>query len=397
MRVFVTGIGITSAIGNNVTENLDSLRAGRSGIGTALHFDSKYAELLPFGEVKMSDEELERELGDELKANLKGCTRTDLLAFKAFQEAISQHDASQIAGSETALISASTVGGMCLTDQLYRDANLQTPSSIHTDYYSASDHNLALAKAFRITGICNTFNTACSASANAIAYGARLIKSGRVKRAIVGGVDSLAKFTVNGFNALTILSESPCKSFDAARNGLNLGEAAAFLVLEGEDLAKKDKILAELKGYGNANDAHHASALSEEGDGVIAAVQSALEDAQLTSSEISHINMHGTATENNDYCELKGCIDIFKKLPPFCSTKTFTGHTLGAASAVEAIYTIFSIKHQELYPNLNFSAPIAPFNVEPIISYTPNYPVHHVLSNSFGFSGNCSSLIFSKV
>ena len=392
MRIFVTGIGITSAIGNNVAENLNSLRAGKTGIGKANFFDSRYADLLPFGEVKLSNKALEA----ELQLNLKGSTRTELLAFKAFREAIAEYSSQEIQGNQTALISASTVGGMCLTDQLYRDANLKTPSSIHTDYYSAADHNIAIAKAYGISGICDTFNTACSASANAIAYGSRLIKSGRAKRAIVGGVDSLAKFTVNGFNALTILSEAPCKSFDADRNGLNLGEGAAYLVLEGENTIGDKTKLAELSGHGNANDAHHASALSEEGSGVIAAIAAALESASLKPEDISHINMHGTATENNDWCELKGCQEVFKAVPPFCSTKTYTGHTLGASSAIEAVFSILSIQHQELFPTLNFRTPIEPFGLKPITAHETAVTIKHVLSNSFGFSGNCSSLIFSQ-
>jgi 3-oxoacyl-(acyl-carrier-protein) synthase len=230
---------------------------------------------------------------------------------------------------------------------------------------------------------------------NAIILGCRLIQSGRAQRAIVGGVDSLAKYTVNGFNALSILSKQPCRSFDADRDGLNLGEAGAYLVLESEELALK-KQYCRIRGYGNSCDAYHASALSDEATGVKTAIQLALIKADIDASQIDFIHTHGTATQNNDLVESRGMKEIFKeKLPPFISTKTYTGHTLGAAGAVGAIYTALALANQEIYPSLYFTKPTEE-NLVPNTRYQ-SMPLHYALTSAFGFGGNCSSLILEHV
>ena len=191
----------------------------------------------------------------------RSLTRTDLLAFKAFKEAVESAGLSpeEISSPDTAFVSASTVGGMCLTDQLYKDSNLLTNDSEYLDSYSCSAHANRIVERYQIKGPVDVINTACSSSANALMHGARLIRSGRAKRAIVGGVDSLSKYTVNGFNSLQILSSDRCKPFDSERDGLNLGEGAAYLVLERADERKGKKASAQLVGYGNSNDAYHTS------------------------------------------------------------------------------------------------------------------------------------------
>jgi 3-oxoacyl-(acyl-carrier-protein) synthase len=285
---------------------------------------------------------------------------------------------------------------MCLTDQLYEDANLKSESSEYLASYGCSAHTLRLIKKYNIKGFTNTINTACSSSANAIMFGSRLIKSGRVKRAIVGGTDSLAKYTVNGFNALKILSESPCKPFDEHRCGLTLGEGAAYLVLESEEVVSNKNTYARVSGYGNANDAFHTSTISDNAVGVISAISQALKSANLDPNKIDYINTHGTGTENNDFVELTGLSKIFNKIPPYNSTKSYTGHTLGAAGAIESIFSILSIINNELYPSLNINTPISQFNLSPVKKYETGVDINYVLSNSFGFGGNCTSLIFSK-
>ena len=392
----VTGLGMISAIGNNVRENHDSLRSGRSGIGRVAWFESLYASSLPFGEVKLSNDELKKSQHLETAT---GYTRTCLLADKAFAEAIAdaQLTSGQLSSLDTALISASTVGGMCLTDQLYEDANHKSEGSEYLESYGCSAHTLKLVKRYRIKGFTDTINTACSSSANAIMLGARLIRSGRVKRVIVGGVDSLAKYTVNGFNALKILSETPCKPFDVHRDGLNLGEAAAYLVLESEELAAGKKVYAEVAGFGNANDAHHPSAMSDEATGAIRCMREAIGSAGIEVSQIGYVNAHGTGTQNNDQVEFFGMGELFEKMPPYSSTKSFTGHTLGAAGAVEAIYSILAIVHSELFPGLNVHEPIGGPTSAPVAEWRSDYPLHYVLSNSFGFGGNCTSLVFASV
>ncbi|WP_159474087.1 beta-ketoacyl-[acyl-carrier-protein] synthase family protein [Dyadobacter sp. 3J3] len=394
-KVYVTGIGIISALGANVEENHTGLLSGKAGIGKAINFESYYTSVLPFGEVKFSNEKLKNILGLE---NEPGYTRTSLLAVKAFEEAI--HDAGltehEISSFDTALISASTVGGMCLTDQLYEDANLKSAGSEYLEAYGCAAHTLKLVEKYKINGFTNTINTACSSSANAIMMGARLIKSGRAKRVIVGGVDALAKYTVNGFNSLKILSESPCKPFDENRDGLNLGEAAAYLVLESEEIVGNKKKYAEIAGYGNSNDAHHPSAMSDDAVGAIICMKEAIKSAGINAFEIDYINAHGTGTPNNDSVELTGISTVFDKVPPFNSTKSYTGHTLGASGAVEAIFSIFSLIHSEIYPSLHIETNMKDYDAKPVGELQTGIPVKYVLSNSFGFGGNCTSLVLGR-
>jgi 3-oxoacyl-(acyl-carrier-protein) synthase len=395
-RVLVTGMGIISAIGENLSENHLHLRQAQTGIKKATHFQSRYASLLPFGEINVSNDSLKQTLGLEHSTSF---TRTCLLAHKAFKEAVEDAglSAQEISAFDTALISASTVGGMCLTDQLYEDANLKSEGSQYLNAYGCSSHTMKLVNRYKIRGFTDTINTACSSSANAIMLGARLIRSGRAKRVIVGGVDSLAKYTVNGFNALKILSENPCKPFDLNRDGLNLGEGAAYLVLESDDTAGGKKIYAQLAGYGNSNDAHHPSAMSDEATGAIRCMKEAMETAGIGSEQIDYVNAHGTGTPNNDAVELYGLSKLFEKIPPFSSTKSYTGHTLGAAGAVEAIFSVLSIRYAELFPSLHVSNPIDSLGASPIGSYAQKDRIDYVLSNSFGFGGNCTSLVFASV
>ncbi|HQW82847.1 MAG TPA: beta-ketoacyl-[acyl-carrier-protein] synthase family protein [Ferruginibacter sp.] len=393
-RIFITGIGIISAIGNSVAENHLALKEAKSGIDKKLDlFSTKFADTLPFGRVKINTENLI----NKLRITDTGITRTSMLALHAFEEAVADAGLSNtdISNMDTALIGASTVGGMCLTDELFVDANKCEQGSDYTQSYDCASICLFLQKRYKMNGIINSINTACSSSANAIMFGASLIKNGFAKKAIVGGADSLAKFTINGFNALHILSSDICTPFDENRKGLNLGEGAAFLVLEKEEDTTGKNIYAELKGYCNANDAYHPSSLSEQADGPFLSMQGALNSANLNTTDIDFINAHGTGTENNDEVESKAMIRLFKNPPAFASSKANVGHTLGAAGAVEAVFSILSLKYQEAYPNLNFKKEISTTGLTPLHVYK-KMPVQHIMSNSFGFGGNCSTLIFSK-
>ncbi|MES2590672.1 MAG: beta-ketoacyl-[acyl-carrier-protein] synthase family protein [Bacteroidota bacterium] len=393
-KVYVTGMGIITALGDTLELNRDGLMQGKCAIGKLDSFPSKYAETLLFGEIKHSNAQLKK----MLNVNVKGVSRTSLLALHAFNQAIQDAGISEkeLSNSDTSLVIANTVGGMCLTDELYQDANQHNSGSEYIASYDCGSVGVFLQDRFKIRGIVNTINTACSSSANAIMYGARLIKKGYAKRVIVGGTDSLAKFTINGFNSLHILSPGLCAPFDKDRSGLNLGEGAAFLVLEGEDSIVDQKIIAEVKGYANANDAYHPSTLSENGDGPFLAMQQALKQAGLTPGDIDFINTHGTGTENNDEVEGRAMIRLFNKVPAFTSTKSNIGHTLGASGAIEAVYCILNLLHQEIYPSLNFKESITDTRLIPEQSYSKTV-INNVMSNSFGFGGNCSSVILSKV
>ena len=392
-KVFVTGMGTISALGNTLEENRSALRNGISGIGVLENFASKYAGILPFGEIKLDTKVLK----EKLSIKSESVTRTSLLALLACHEAVKDSGLSleDVQSVRTAFVGANTIGGMCLTDELYNDANRSRDASPFIASYDAGSVSIFVQEQLGIKGISNTINTACSSSANVIMYGSRLIKNGFADRVIVGGVDSLAKFTINGFNSLHILSPDPCIPFDRDRKGLNLGEGAAFLVLEKEELIGSKKVYAQASGYANANDAFHPSSLSEEGDGPYKAMNEAIMMAGISPQQIGYINVHGTATENNDQVESRSMLKLFGNVPPFSSTKSNTGHTLGAAGALESVFAILSLYHGELYPHLRFNTPIPDTGLVPVKEFV-KATLSHVMSNSFGFGGNCSSLVFSK-
>ena len=396
-KVFVTGMGLVSAIGLNKEENLFNLRNGISGIKKANFLNSKYADLYPFGAINFSDEELKSKLTLS-KTEDASFTRVNLLSAIAIDEAIAESKIplAVLKSSRTAFLSSSTIEGMCKTDHLHNVVNDKDHCYDYLHSFGEGTHTLKMVERYHFGGITDSINTACSSSANAIALGARLIKSGRADIAIVGGVDSMSKFTVNGFNALNILSDKLCKPFDKDRNGINLGEAGAYLVLESEESSKNKTRLAEVMGYGNSNDAFHPSSLSEEAIGVRLSIQEALDSANLLPEKIDYINAHGTSTENNDLVELTGMDKIFNSIPPYNSTKSYTGHTLAAAGSLEAIFSVFSITNRELYKSLNFENPIEGFSSKPISKPTNDIDVNYVLSNSFGFAGSCSSIVLGK-
>ncbi len=393
-RIVVTGIGVITSLGNTATENRSALVEGISGIGKSHFVKSKYADSLPFAEIKIET----YSLAEKFRAHTPGTSRTMLLALHAMQEAVTHGNlsAQQLQSYDTAIINASTVGGMYLTDELYNDANRDTDGSVYLSSYDCASVAIFLQKHFGIKGVSNTINTACSSGANAIMYGARLIKNGLAKRAVVGGVDCLSKFTINGFNSLNILSSQPCRPFDKDRNGLNLGEGAAYLVLEKEEDVKDKKVYAVVSGYANTNDAFHPSSLSDNGTGPVLAMEGALHASDLRPQQIDFVNTHGTGTENNDRVEGVAMQTVFNNaVPPFASTKSKTGHTLGAASAVETVFAVLSLMHQEVYSSLGFAAPDSVTGLIPNTAYNKK-ELKHIMVNSFGFGGNCSSLVISK-
>jgi len=208
----------------------------------------------------------------------------------------------------------------------------------------------------------------------------------------------MCRFTTNGFNSLMILDTEWCKPFSANRAGLNLGEAAAYLVLESREDAESRgaEIHGLVTGWANTNDAFHQTASSPDGNGAFMAMTKALEKAGLQSSDISYVNAHGTGTQNNDQSESMAIHRVFgENKPPISSTKAFTGHTLAAAGAIEAVYSVLALKENKLFPNLNYQDPIEGNDWKPQLE-VEEAEINHVLSNSFGFGGNNSTVIFSK-
>ncbi|MGI9583501.1 beta-ketoacyl-[acyl-carrier-protein] synthase family protein [Chryseobacterium sp. RRHN12] len=395
-KIAITGMGIISSIGNNVEENFISLQSAKHGISDIEMFETRHAGFIKTGEIKLSNEELVQKLHLDEDNNV---TRTSLLGMIAAKEAVESAGISDINGYRTGLISSTSVGGMDITEKYFYSYEDFPEKQKYIDAHDAGNSSLAIAGYLGLKGMVSTISTACSSAANAIMMGAKLIKSGVLDRVIVGGADSLSKFTLNGFNTLMILTDSYNTPFDNNRKGLNLGEAAAFLVLESEEVVRKEnkKVLAYLSGYGNANDAHHQTASSENGQGAFLAMQQALKISGLEKENIDYINVHGTATPNNDLSEGIAMIRIFGEnmVPEFSSTKAFTGHTLAAAAGIEAVFSILALQNNVIFPNLNFKTKMEEFDLTPVTELKEKN-INHVLSNSFGFGGNCSTLIFSK-
>ncbi|CAM2778579.1 3-oxoacyl-(Acyl-carrier-protein) synthase [Flavobacterium psychrophilum] len=394
--VAITGMGIISAIGNSVEENYASLLNNKTAITTIENISTVHANLRKVGEIKKTNQEL----ADELKLSTdNNFSRTAMIGAIAAKQAVANAGITSINEYKTGLISATSVGGMDMTERYYYDY-FEKPETIkYISCHDGGDVAQKIANELGLNGMVTTISTACSSAANAIMLGARLIKSGKLDRVIVGGTDALAKFTINGFKTLMILSDGYNMPFDNDRKGLNLGEAAAFLVLESDEMVAKQnkKVLARVSGYANANDAFHQTASSENGEGAFLAMEKAFQVSGLKPAQINYINVHGTATPNNDLSEGRAIVRVFgeNNIPDFSSTKPFTGHTLAAAAAIEAVYSVLAIQNNVVFPNLNFKTPMEEFNMMPQ-TILKHKNIEHVLSNSFGFGGNCSTIIFSK-
>lgn len=394
--VAITGMGIISAIGNNVAENYDALINQRKGITRVDNVETIQRDEIMVGEVKFTNNELIAQLNLPPENNY---SRTAMLGVIAAKEAIADAGITDIKKYKTGIVSGTSVGGMDMTEKYYYEYLTEKEPQKYIESHHAGDSTQKIAEQLGIEeSLVTTISTACSSAANAIMLGARLIKSGKLDRVVVGGADCLSKFTINGFKTLMILSDTFNTPFDENRKGLNLGEAAAFLVLESDEIVKAEnkKVLAYVKGYGNANDAFHQTASSDNGDGATLAMEKALRVADLKASEIDYINAHGTATGNNDLSEGRAILRIFgEEMPEFSSTKAFTGHTLAAAGAIEAVYSVLALQNNIIFPNLNFKTPMKEFSMIPQTELKKK-ELNTVLSNSLGFGGNCSTVIFSK-
>lgn len=393
-NVHVAGAGVISAIGNAWEENFYALQNDMSGIAGMMVLESRHQDL-PVGEVKLTNEEL---------AYRAGCprhlTRTALLGIHAAKEAYLDSGIRNFDFWRVGLISGTTVGGMDKTEKFY-SSFLQDPRKgrlREVVNHECGRTTELIADALNIDDFVSTINTACSSSVNAIIYGAKLIRHNKLDVVVAGGTDALTAFTLNGFNSLMILDKTRCRPFDASRNGLNLGEGAGFVVLVSDRVVEEEKLtpFARVTGYANTSDAFHQTASSPEGRGSYNAMKKALQLANLRPEEISYVNLHGTGTMNNDLSEGTALKRVFgDSVPRISSTKSFTGHTLGACGGIEAVYSLMSIKHQCVFANLGFTAPMPEVELEPQREFE-YVPVRHVMSNSFGFGGNCSSVIFSN-
>lgn len=392
--IVITGYGIVSAIGVGKENTLTALRNGISGIRAMCFLDTIHREF-PVGEVQMSNEQMKHMLGYPDNVFIP---RTSLLGQIALLEALIEARLGKKDIEEVQFISGTTVGGMDRREATHLfEKNCDKQQALIATF-NCADCTEMIANPFGKFASLSTISTACSSATNAIIAGADKLRVGLANIVVVGGAECLTKFHLNGFNTLMILDHEPCKPFDRDRQGLNLGEGAAYLVMETLESAKARHVepITFLTGYGNACDAFHQTASSSNGEGAYLAMTKALKMAGIDSTDIDYINAHGTGTPNNDVSESNAIRRVFgESYPPVSSTKSFTGHTTSASGSIEAAICILAMQNHFIPANLNWHKSMED-GIQPVSETVFNIPLNHVLSNAFGFGGNDSCLIFSE-
>lgn len=373
MRIAITGIGIISALGLGKEANKANLLAGRSGICAPRILQTIHKEW-PVGEVGMTNEQLKQQCRQKADSP---CPRNVLLAYAAASEAVADAHLTPEQVEDLILVNGTTVGGMDSTEnEVGKWLKGNTDSIDSLIFHEAGATSFLLSHMLGGTAGQTTISTACSSALNAIMYGTDLLRMKASKRVLVGGTEALTRFHLNGFGSLGILSEQVCRPFHPDRDGINLGEGAAYLVLETEEeaLARGASIYGYVSGYGNRCDAYHQTASSPTGTGAFLAMHKALLMAELKPADIEYLNAHGTATPNNDASEACAIERLFgtpfegSRWPEPRSTKNLTGHTTSASGSIETIFCLMLMQERGY---------------------------KHVMTNAFGFGGNDSSLILS--
>jgi len=388
----------TSSIGLGLDQTLGALRQRRAGLAQCA-FDT--VDLATFvGEVAGVDAvQLPAHLADFDCRN----NRLALLGLmqdgfaKAVRAAIAKYGAQRIG-----VFLGTSTSGILQTELAYRRRD-PVSGALPADFIYRTTHNTFSVADFTrhyfgLTGPAVVVSSACSSSAKVFSSARRMMAAGLIDAAVVGGVDSLCLTTLYGFNSLGLISDQPCRPFDAQRNGLSIGEAAAFALLERTPEHPEKNLSADavlLLGIGESSDAYHMSSPHPDGLGARMAMQDALKMAGLQPSEIDYINLHGTATQSNDAAEGKAVAAVFGPTTPCSSTKGATGHTLGAAGGVEAVICALALQHGLLPAGLNTRQLDPALDLDYVLD-NREQPVARVLSNSFGFGGTNCSLIFGR-
>jgi 3-oxoacyl-[acyl-carrier-protein] synthase II len=397
IRIAVTGAGIICSIGRNKEEVWRSIVESRAGIGKLTRFQ---------GETFPTDIAAEVNGAVETMLPLKSrdarrMSRTDRMAVIAAHEAIEQANAaSKPLPLENAIVSTGTSTGGLLEGEEYFFRRIvvgrRRAAASHVLQQPTSGPSDAVARAFKLGGGVVSNATACASAGAAIGMAADYLRSRHADVAIAGGSDALCRLTYSGFNVLQAVDPQPCSPFGASRKGITLGEGAAYLVLERWDdaVARGATILAEFCGYGASCDAHHPTAPIEDGRGAESAMRGAI--AEGGAQRVDYVNAHGTGTLLNDSAETKAIISAIGTEVPVSSSKSYFGHTLGAAGAVEAVVTVLSVLHQTAPPTLRLDTAAADCTLD-YIPHTPRpMPMSAVLSNTFGFGGSNVSLMFRR-
>jgi 3-oxoacyl-(acyl-carrier-protein) synthase len=391
-RVVVTGMGVVSAAGWTLDETWQAIALGRSGLRPLSLFPSPRCGSLPVGEVT----------GDPAaRSGLPGGSRSDHLALWAAAQAWTDAglDAASFATERGAVVLGALTGGMMFTEELLLQLHRgEPPDPRHLDDRACCNATDRVAERFGLHGFRATVSNACASGGAALGLGCDLIEAGAADVVLAGGVDSLNRVVLNGFNSLMLVSPDGCRPFDAERQGMSVGEGAGVLVLESEAHARGRgaRLRACLAGRGNTCDAYHVSAPQPEGQGLFEAMRLALAGAGLLPSAVDYINAHGTGTADNDPVEANAIARLFGDAPPaVSSTKRFFGHTLAAAGAIEAIVTVLALERQAVPPNLGLRTvdPKIPF--APVAEYRPA-KLDVAMSTSLGFGGNNSAVLFRR-
>lgn len=389
--LYVTAYTTVSALGRGNTAMLEALRNGDSGL-SPLNFPP--ADLDTY--VGMV-EGLEAEpLPQHLAAFECRNHRLALLALRqdGFEQQVAalrqRHPASRIA-----LLLGTSTSGILSTELAFR--NRDATGSLPAEFDFTHSHQLSslvdfVRQVLQLEGPGFTVSTACSSSAKVFADAWRLIDAGVCDAAVVGGVDSLCLTTLYGFNSLELISADPCRPADRNRNGISIGEAAGFAILERE---ANDRPAPRLIGYGESSDAYHMSTPHPEGKGALMAMELALQRAGITAEAVDYINLHGTATPSNDRAEDQAVTRLFGTTTPCSSSKGWTGHTLGAAGITEAIIAMQCIEHELMPQSLN-TLELDPEIQSGVLLQPRSAKIKRVLSNSFGFGGSNCSLVFGE-
>ncbi|MHA2694652.1 beta-ketoacyl-ACP synthase II [Streptococcus agalactiae] len=403
-RVVVTGYGVTSPIGNTPEEFWNSLKEGNVGIGPITKFDS--SDFMVKNAAEIHDFPFDKYF---VKKVLNRFDMYSLYALYASSEAI-QHanlNLDEIDADRFGVIVASGIGGIQEIEEQVIRLHEKGPKRVKPMTLPKALPNMAagnVAMRLGAHGVCKSINTACASSNDAIGDAFRNIKFGIQDIMVVGGAEAaITKFAIAGFQSLTALSttEDPSRAsipFDKDRNGFIMGEGSGMLVLESLEHAEKRgaTILAEVVGYGNTCDAYHMTSPHPEGLGATKAIQLALVEANIKPEEVNYVNAHGTSTPANEKGESQAIVAALGTDVPVSSTKSFTGHLLGAAGAVEAIATIEAIRHSYVPMTAGTTELSEDITANVIFGQGQDADIRYAISNTFGFGGHNAVLAFKR-
>ncbi len=402
-RVVITGMGTVNALADNTAAFVRALQEGACGIGPITLFDTAGYRTRNGAEVKDFNP---RGIFPR-PFSLKRMSRADIMALAATREALKDAGLFPVPNplrEETGVVIGAGAGGKLEGENFYRaylaNRGKHARFSQLSSLYGAASADL-ISSRLGLMGPKTSFMTACSSGATAVGFAGDLIRRGMAPVVIAGGVEPLCRTTYASFNALQAVDPDCCRPFDRNRRGLSLGEASAILVLESLTRARSRgaKIYGELLGYGVTGDAYHMTTPDAEASGAIRSMTAALADARVAAEAVDYINAHGTATPANDLMETKAIKAVFGKRArriPVSSTKSMTGHTLGASGALEAVVSILAIYHGFIPPTIHLQDPDPDCDLDYVPSVMRKAVPHVVLSNSFAFGGNNTSVLFGR-